>query len=163
LAGFAGLLAAVGYLTILRPLRRRINPLYAAVQVERTIEDPKNSVVGYVDAREREDLHPSVRTAVAARAAKSMGQADLNRAVDDGGRPRRREDPVAGQARPAAGAHPAQPGGPELRGAAAGEGRRQPRLAGPGAGLPRPERVLVQGGRRRLRDARVPGHRPVAA
>lgn len=81
----AGLVAAAGgiaYLTVIRPLRREINPFYAAVQVERTIEDSKNSVVGYVDARAKGDVHPSVKAAVAARAARSMGKADLNRAVD---------------------------------------------------------------------------------
>jgi hypothetical protein len=82
LGGFVLAVAGVGYFTIVRPLRRQINPLYAAVQVERTIDDPKNSVVGYVDTREKSDLHPSVKAAMTTRAAKSMGKADLNRAVD---------------------------------------------------------------------------------
>lgn len=82
LAGFLLAAAGVAYLTIVRPLRRPINPLYAALQVERTIDDAKNSVVGYVDAREKDDLHPSVKAAMTNRAAKSIGKADINRAVD---------------------------------------------------------------------------------
>ena len=73
--------AAVWY-TIIRPLRREINPMYAAVQVERTVEDAKNSVVGYVDAKGNEKVHPTVRAAMGARAAKSAAEADLNQAVD---------------------------------------------------------------------------------
>lgn len=82
LTGFVAAVAGVAYLTLIRPIRREINPLYAAVQVERTIEDSKNSVVGYVDAREKGDVHSSVKAAVTARAAKSMAKADINRAVD---------------------------------------------------------------------------------
>jgi collagen type III alpha len=82
LAAFVLIFAGAGYWTVVRPLRRRINPLYAAVQVERTVEDAKNSVAGYVEAREREDVHPTVRAAMGARAAKAAGKADLNRAVD---------------------------------------------------------------------------------
>src|SRR5262245_29151613 len=37
LAGFLLALAAAAYLLIVRPLRREINPLYAAVKVEQTI------------------------------------------------------------------------------------------------------------------------------
>ncbi|MDB5306031.1 MAG: hypothetical protein JWO38_233 [Gemmataceae bacterium] len=80
-----GLLAAAGataYWAIVRPLRRRVNPLYAAVQVEKTIEDAKNSVAGYVEAQEKGDVHPAVRAAMSARAAKSVDRADVNRAVD---------------------------------------------------------------------------------
>jgi hypothetical protein len=82
LAGFALAAAAVGYLTLVRPLLRRVNPLYAAVQVERTIEDPKNTVSGYVEARDRADVPDAVRAAMGARAAAAAGEADLNRAVD---------------------------------------------------------------------------------
>src|SRR3954468_24599774 len=67
LAGFGAALAAAAYLTLFSPLRRRINPLYAAKQVERTIEDPKNSVTGYVDAQEKGNLNPTVKAALASR------------------------------------------------------------------------------------------------
>ena len=82
LLGFLAGFGAVAYRTIIRPLLRRINPLYAAVQVEKTIDDAKNSVVGYVEAQEKDDVHPSVRAAMSAKAAKAANQADLNRAVD---------------------------------------------------------------------------------
>lgn len=82
LVGFLAGFGAVAYWTIARPLTRRINPLYAAVQVEKTVEDAKNSVVGYVDAQEREDVHPTVRAAMSAKAAKAAAMADVNRAVD---------------------------------------------------------------------------------
>ncbi len=82
LAAFVVVLAAVGYCTLIRPLRLRINPLYAAKQVERTLEDNKNSVTGYVDVQLRGDLHPAVKAALASRAASAAAVADVNRAVD---------------------------------------------------------------------------------
>jgi hypothetical protein len=81
-AGFAAVLAGVGYWLILRPLLKRINPLYAAARVEETIDDPKNSVTGYVEAQETGEVHTAVKTAMGARAAKAVGSADMNRAVD---------------------------------------------------------------------------------
>ena len=82
LVGFVGVLAGTAYLTLLSPLRKRINPLYAAKQVERTIDDAKNSVTGYVDARENGDLNATVKAALASRAAAASADADVNRAVD---------------------------------------------------------------------------------
>ncbi len=83
--GLVSFLAAAGsiaYLTIVRPLRQRINPIYAAVQVEKTIENSKNSLAGYVEAQQNEAIHPAVKAAMGARAAKSVGEADVNHAVD---------------------------------------------------------------------------------
>ncbi len=82
LAAFVALMAATAYLTLFRPLRRRINPLYAAKQVERTLDDNKNSVTGYVDATRNSELNPTVKAALASRAAKAADDADVNRAVD---------------------------------------------------------------------------------
>jgi hypothetical protein len=82
LAVFVVIVAAVGYFTLIRPLRLRINPLYAAKQVEQTLDDNKNSVTGYVDAQSRGDLHPAVKAALASRAASAAAAADVNRAVD---------------------------------------------------------------------------------
>lgn len=82
LACFGVALAGTAYLTLFSPLRKRINPLYAARQVERTIEDPKNSVTGYVDAREKDDLNATVKAALASKAAKAAAEADVNKAVD---------------------------------------------------------------------------------
>lgn len=82
LLGFLTTVAAVAYFTIIRPLRRQINPMYAAVQVEKTIDNAKNSVAGYVESRQNGGVNQAVQAAMAGRAARSMGQADLNRAVD---------------------------------------------------------------------------------
>ena len=60
----------------------RINPLYAAARVENTIDDPKNSVTGYVEAQDRGDVHNAVKAAMSAKAAKAVGEADVNHAVD---------------------------------------------------------------------------------
>ncbi|MBA4066433.1 MAG: hypothetical protein C0501_22515 [Isosphaera sp.] len=83
LAGFLLVLAAAAYLLIARPLRRRINPLYAAARVEDTIEDAKNSVTGYVAAQENGGVSPAVKAAMSARAARAVGDADVNQAVDN--------------------------------------------------------------------------------
>ncbi len=82
LAGFLFALAGVGYWLILRPLRKRINPLYAASRVEKTIDDAKNSVTGYVEAQEKGEIHDAVKAAMSAKAAKAVGEADVNQAVD---------------------------------------------------------------------------------
>src|SRR5687768_11951504 len=46
LGGFLLIFAGLAYVTIISPFRKRINPLYAAKQVESTIDDAKNSVTG---------------------------------------------------------------------------------------------------------------------
>ena len=79
---FLGTLAAATYWLLVRPLVFKINPLYAAVRVEKTIDDAKNSVTGYVDAQEKGGLHVAVKAAMSAKAAKAVGEADLNQAVD---------------------------------------------------------------------------------
>jgi hypothetical protein len=85
LTGFVVTFAGLAYLTLFSPLRKRINPLYAAKQVERTIDDAKNSVTGYVDAQQKGDLNPTVKAALANRAAKAAAEADVNRAIDHRG------------------------------------------------------------------------------
>ncbi len=82
LAGCLAMFATVGYFLIVRPLRKRINPLYAAARVEETIDDAKNSVTGYVEAQEKEGVLAVVKTAMSAKAAKAVGEADVNHAVD---------------------------------------------------------------------------------
>jgi collagen type III alpha len=79
---FLAVTATTAYRMLVRPLRQRVNPMYAAAAVERTIDDAKNSVVGYVEAQERGDVHPTVKAAMGARAAMSVDDADVNRAVD---------------------------------------------------------------------------------
>ncbi len=75
-------LGAGAYLwwAVLRPLRRRVNPYYAARQVERTLASAKNSVVNWVDLHD-EPLPAAIRGAVGQRAAKDLAQADLERAI----------------------------------------------------------------------------------
>lgn len=85
LAGFGVAFGAVAYFCVVRPATRRINPLYAAARVEHTLDDAKNSVTGYVDAQERGNLNPTVRAALASRAAQAASEADVNRAVDTRG------------------------------------------------------------------------------
>src|SRR5215469_11651746 len=68
------------WLAVLRPLRRRVNPYYAARQVERTLASAKNSIVNWVDLHD-EPLPATIRGAVGQRAAKDLAQADLERAI----------------------------------------------------------------------------------
>ncbi len=85
LAGFGAAFAATAFFCVVRPAVRRINPLYAAARVEQTLDDAKNSVTGYVDAQQRGNLNPTVRAALANRAAQAASEADVNRAVDTRG------------------------------------------------------------------------------
>jgi collagen type III alpha len=62
-------------------LYRRINPFYAAKQLEDTIADAKNSVINWLDLRERE-LPGAIRGAVGQRAARELKQTDPDRAVN---------------------------------------------------------------------------------
>jgi hypothetical protein len=72
--------AAYLWLAVLRPLRRRVNPYYAARQVERTLAGAKNSIVNWVDLHD-EPLPATIRGAVGQRAAKDLAHADLERAI----------------------------------------------------------------------------------
>jgi hypothetical protein len=72
--------AAYLWLAVLRPLRRRVNPYYAARQVERTLASAKNSLVNWVDLHD-EPLPATIRGAVGQRAAKDLAHADLEKAI----------------------------------------------------------------------------------
>jgi hypothetical protein len=76
------LLGAGAFLTwrVVLPLRRPINPRYAALQLERILPGSKNSVVNYVDLR-NEDLPPAIRGAIGRRAAKDAVQVDVEQAI----------------------------------------------------------------------------------
>jgi hypothetical protein len=69
-------LARAGY----RLLSRRINPYYAAKQIEQTLPDAKNSVVNWLDLREA-NLPPVIRGALGQRAARDLKQLDLEQAI----------------------------------------------------------------------------------
>jgi hypothetical protein len=80
--GFLGLLGVMGVVAarwVARPLRRRVNPLFAAKQVEETVADAKNGIVNWVDLQDR-GLPEPVRAMVGARAARQMRDADLDHA-----------------------------------------------------------------------------------
>src|ERR1700722_13135742 len=77
------LLTSAVYLTVfvVLPLSRRINPYFAARQLERTLPGAKNSVVNWLDLHD-EDLPSAIRGAVGQRAARDLGRADLEKAVN---------------------------------------------------------------------------------
>jgi hypothetical protein len=73
------LLAAVGFvgLTVSRVFLRRVNPYYAAQQVEHGLPGAKNSVVNWLDLHDKE-LPPAIKGAVSQRAARELARADLD-------------------------------------------------------------------------------------
>src|SRR5579884_2748601 len=79
---YAYLAGAAGYLffVVLRPLRLRVNPYYAARQVEQQLPQAKNSIVNWVDLHEQ-PLPPAIRGALGQRAAKDLAHIDLDRAI----------------------------------------------------------------------------------
>ena len=81
LGGFALALLTVGYFFGVRPLRRAVNPRYAARRVEGTVEGSKNAVINWVDLQTR-DLPPTVRAAVGQSAAGNLQSADVAKATE---------------------------------------------------------------------------------
>ena len=78
--GSLGIAAVIAYGWIVRPLQRRLNPRFIARRVEATIPDAKNALINWIDLQER-DLPASVKTAMNARAAAGVREADLERAA----------------------------------------------------------------------------------
>jgi hypothetical protein len=68
------------FCVVLRPLRLRVNPYYAARQVEQLLPHAKNSIVNWVDLHEQ-PLPPAIRGALGQRAAKDLARVDLDRAI----------------------------------------------------------------------------------
>src|SRR5262249_15204349 len=66
-------LAAVAYVAsvIVKQLRWRLNPYYAAVHLEKTLPGAKNSLVNWLDLRDQQ-LPAAIRGAVGSRAARDM-------------------------------------------------------------------------------------------
>jgi hypothetical protein len=79
---FGYLVCAAFYIAffVVRPLTRRINPYFAARQVERTLPGAKNSVVNWIDLH-GQPLPPAIRNALGLRAAKDLARVDLDQAV----------------------------------------------------------------------------------
>lgn len=86
LAGFGLYLLAVGFLLVQLATRlyRRINPYYAARQLEQALDDPKNSVINWLDLKD-EELPGAIRNAVGLRAARTLKQADPEQVVETKG------------------------------------------------------------------------------
>ncbi len=80
LLGYGALAAVYLVFGLARPLSRRINPYYAARELERAVPEAKNSVVNWLDLHD-EPLPPVIRGAVAQRAARDLGRADLDEAI----------------------------------------------------------------------------------
>lgn len=78
----AFVLAGAAYLifAVLRPLLRPVNPYYAAVELERVVPQAKNSIVNWLDLHEQ-PLPPVIRAALAQRAARDLGRADIDQAL----------------------------------------------------------------------------------
>src|SRR6478609_5177042 len=75
----AGLFAAV---VLSRPMRRQVNPYYAARQVERAVPAAKNSVVNYLDLRD-EPLPQTIKSALGARAASDLTKVNFDEVLQD--------------------------------------------------------------------------------
>ncbi len=80
LFAFLGGAAVYLYFAVIRPLRLRVNPYYAARQVEQQLPQAKNSIVNWVDLHEQ-TLSPAIRGALGQRAAKDLSHVDLDRAI----------------------------------------------------------------------------------
>ena len=73
----AGLYLAV---VVVRPLRWRVNPYYAARQLEQTLPNSRNHVINWIDLHS--EKVPSVLKAnLGQRAAKDLSKADVDRAI----------------------------------------------------------------------------------
>jgi hypothetical protein len=82
LSAFAVALALGVYLGIVRPLRRPVNPVYAAWQVEQVLPSAKNSIVNYIDLKDQ-SLPLGIRLALTNRAAQDISKVDIDRAFED--------------------------------------------------------------------------------
>jgi hypothetical protein len=82
---FGYLAAAVTYAAVVltRPLRREVNPYFAARRVERAVPGAKNSVVSWLDLH-AEPLPASIKAAVSQKAAADIKKADVDEVVRDG-------------------------------------------------------------------------------
>ncbi|MGH7223136.1 MAG: hypothetical protein ACRELF_07910, partial [Gemmataceae bacterium] len=80
LYGFLAGGAVYLFFAVFRPLRLRVNPYYAARQVEQQLPHAKNSIVNWVDLH-RQQLPPAIRGALGQRAAKDLSRVDLDRAI----------------------------------------------------------------------------------
>jgi hypothetical protein len=82
LAFFAYLAGAGTYLalTVVRPLRWRVNPYYAARRLEETLPGSRNHVVNWIDLH-GEKVPSVLKSSLGQRAAKDLSKADVDRAI----------------------------------------------------------------------------------
>jgi hypothetical protein len=75
-------LAILGYLSwvAVRLIRWRVNPYYAAVQLEHTLPGAKNSLINWLDLRDQ-SLPGAIRGAVGSRAAKDLSKTNIEQAI----------------------------------------------------------------------------------
>jgi hypothetical protein len=62
-------------------LRKRVNPYYAAQQIEQTIPEAKESLINWLDLKDQ-PIPPAFRGALGTRAVQDLRQADLDEAVE---------------------------------------------------------------------------------
>lgn len=79
--GLFVLSALASFAILLVRLNRRINPYYAARQLEQSIPDAKNSVINWLDLKD-EKLPGPIRQAVGQRAAEDLQEADPDEAAN---------------------------------------------------------------------------------
>jgi hypothetical protein len=81
---FFSLAAAAVYLafTVIRPLRWRVNPYYAARQLEQTLPGSRNHVINWIDLH-GEKVPSVLKSTLAGRAAKDLSKADVDRAISN--------------------------------------------------------------------------------
>jgi hypothetical protein len=82
LIGFLAGCVLQAVIVLSRPFRRRVNPYYAARQVERAVPAAKNSVVNWLDLRD-EPLPSTIKSALGARAASDLTKADFDEVLRD--------------------------------------------------------------------------------
>jgi hypothetical protein len=70
------------YLAVVRPLRWRINPYFAARQLEQTIPGSRNHVINWIDLH-GEKVPGVIRSALGQRAAKDLSSADVEQAISN--------------------------------------------------------------------------------
>jgi hypothetical protein len=76
------LAATVAYfaLVVVRPLWWRVNPYYAARQLEQTLPGSRNHVVNWIDLRDQK-LPGVIKTTLGQRAARDLSRTDVDRAI----------------------------------------------------------------------------------
>src|SRR5262245_53194364 len=83
LVTFAAYLGVGGYFLVrsLLCLIGRVNPYYAARQLEQTLPEAKNSIINWLDLRD-EKLPPAIRSSLGLRAAKDLKQVNPEEAIN---------------------------------------------------------------------------------